>query len=560
MSDRDELEALRRFAELERRTLVNQIPATDPTPEYVARQKADKERAEVDPSKGGLPFRPFGFDTGLMMPEGISRQQAAYGKWLADTSQGVQQRRGKVTPQEVMETRQRDAWLLKTPEGKIGYIGGAIINTLPFSMLPGANTSAGALLTGGTLGATIPTGPGESVARNIVASGGNTLVGHLGGRAVTGPVSNVNPQSKRDLVTAALEKYKIDLPASARTGDQRLAYIESQIASLPGGGAVSEAQRRANQQWSRAVMREVGVDEVPTEHAFGVARRNVGSTYDDIWSRNNVNLDNQFLTDAGKALTKGHRMLIPEKARVVDRQADNILSKADAAGNVTGDAYQKYLRPELRSVITSDSSLKNPLRDLQKALDDAANRNISSADSALLSQTNRRYALIKALEDVIPAAEARGGMFMPTQVLSKTGEFGGNIGELGKIGSGLMREPPNSGTAQRLIASMLLMGGGPAALGYATGDKDTSVRNALGGAAAGLLGPWGVSKVLSSPAGQHWISSGVISNRASDATRQTLNAIARSSGAAVSSANNPAPNKKDDYYSLIAGALAGGQQ
>lgn len=456
-------------------------------------------------SLGGEAPDPTSPTTGGRLLEGI-------GQGMHLLYQGGMQRMGQVTPQEVAETRRLDAPLLSTWAGIAGsMIGSALPAAAATMIIPGANTAVGAALTGGAFGAAQPTVEGEDVATNAIKSGLFSLGGHALGKALFSPLKNRNAAPRQDLIDLARGKFGIDLPASTRTGNKPLAYIESQLAATPGGGRMADMLQQSNEQYARAVMAEAGAPgQLATQSALDTAKKGTQSAYQQLWARNLVKADQQFFDDLVNARDFAARTLTPEKVRVVDKQIDNLLSKVKPGDVIDGEVYQMFLRPEIRGVAAGDSSLKAPLKAVQRALDSAAMRSIPSADANAVQRLNYQYAVQKKLASRMADAEARGGTFSPSAVRAAVGpDFQGNIGELAKIGP-LLREPPQSGTAPRALAQYLTTGVPASGLGAAYGYSEGGGEGALYGGALGLLSPAIASRALSSPAVQGYLSQGIV--------------------------------------------------
>lgn len=454
------------------------------------------------------------------------RQQTleGIGKTFTDLAQGVKQRLGMATEQDVADKRAVDAPLMQTTGGKIGAIGGGVAATAPTFLIPGINTMTGAALSGGAYGALQPTAQGESVTKNAMQGAIWSVAGQAAAKALTGFVQNRNTPSRQALVDTAKDKYGIELTAGAQTGSKPLQYLESQIAASPGGGRMADTMQKGSEQYTQAVMKRAGGEGLATEAGMAAAKQGAQDAYKSLWSRNTVKVDNQMVDDLIAAEDMAARMLTPEKQRIVAKQIDNVLAKVQN-GEITGNTYQMALRPELRSVIKSDSSLYEPLRRVQQALDEAAMRSIGPKDAAALKDLNRQYAVQKKLTPAMQRAEARGGTLAPSDVMVKSQGMGGDIGELAKIGT-LLREPPQSGTVPRLLAQGLL-GGATGLYGYQQGGLE----GALAGAAAGIAGPMLGAQALSSPIIQRLLVQGLLGGGA--AGQQTAGAVLRTAGMQV---------------------------
>lgn len=483
-------------------TIVKNVPDNITKPELVNRLVA----AGYAKSLGGT-------DVSAQAPSASfgGRVLEGIGQGLTNLGRGVKQRLGMMSEQEVAEARRVDAPLLNTGGGILGSVIGQAAPAVAASILPGANTLVGSTAVGGVMGAFQPTVEGEDVASNVVKSGLFAGGGHLLGKAITGPIANRNTGPRRAMIDTAQTKYGIDLPASVRTNNKPLAYLESQVASTPGGGRMADMLQRSNEQYARAVMREAGAPgELATQGALDTARRGTQQAYQQLWSQNIVKADQQLLDDFVNAQDLANRTLTPEKARIVQRQIDNILTKIKPGDVIDGDVYQMFLRPEIRGAATGDSSLKMPLKQVQRALDAAAMRSLSNADVSAEQKLNYQYAVQKQLQGAVREAEARGGTFSPAAVKGATRQMNtGNIVELGKIGP-LLREPPQSGTVPRAMSQYLISGVPAAGVGGAYGYSEGGTQGALAGAGLGMLSPMFAGRALSSPAVQNYLSQGLI--------------------------------------------------
>lgn len=434
------------------------------------------------------------------------------GQGMNTLLQGVQQRLGMASEADVAETRKTDAPLMATGGGLVGSVIGQAAPAVALSLVPGANTAIGATMLGAGMGALQPTVEGEDVATNAAKGGIFSLGGHLLGKAIFGPITNRNTAPKQELIDLAQQKYGITLPASVRTGNKPLAYVESQLAATPGGGRTADLLQRGNEEYAKAVMREAGAPgELATQSALNQAIKRSQDAYEAIWSQNVVKADGTLLNDLAQARALADRVLTPPKVRVVENQINNILSKIQPGDEIPGDVYQKFLRPEIRTAIKGDSSLTEPLRQVKKALDDAAMRSVGGSTADELLDLNYRYAVQKSLQPAMGVAESRGGTFSPSAVKVAAGNMRGNIGELAKIGP-LLREPPQSGTVPRAMANYMLTGIPAAGAGAAYGYGEGGTQGAATGGILGLLAPALASRVLSNPATQNYLTRGMLNS------------------------------------------------
>jgi len=136
--------------------------------------------AEIAISKGLARPEDFGQESADPTEgmSGFDKFRAGWGKSVYDLGRGAGQLLGLVDRGDVQASRERDAPLLGTTAGRMGYLGGAVANSLPAAAIPGANTVAGATAVGAGMGLLQPSvGTGETLA-NV------GLGGALGGGGV----------------------------------------------------------------------------------------------------------------------------------------------------------------------------------------------------------------------------------------------------------------------------------------------------------------------------------------------------------------------------------------
>lgn len=167
--------------------------------------------------------------------------------------------------QEAADKRALDAPVMGTAGGQIGRIAGA----LPLAVLPGANTYAGAALTGAGMGALQPTAPGESRALNAGLGAATGLAGNYAGNKVTSWISqraaqpfmgwNQNTVNQAAAQAVGSNAPRLNQPALAETS-QRLGSIfdaaRSPAVTVPVGTPTARAIVNAQQGLNRSTLRE----------------------------------------------------------------------------------------------------------------------------------------------------------------------------------------------------------------------------------------------------------------------------------------------------------------
>ena len=128
------------------------------------------------------------YDTTRMDPtadmNGLQKFGAGMGKAFVDLGRGVGQIAGLVSREDVAESRERDAPLMKTGAGMAGNITGNVSAALPLAFVPGANTMAGAAMIGAGSGLAAPSVSAEETLKNIGIGGTMGPAAILAGRAL----------------------------------------------------------------------------------------------------------------------------------------------------------------------------------------------------------------------------------------------------------------------------------------------------------------------------------------------------------------------------------------
>jgi hypothetical protein len=247
----------------------------------------------IDPSEGGTNLRPFGFDTGIQMPQGVSRFLAGAGKSMVDVGRGAGQMLGLVDRKSVDDSKRLDAPLMDTGSGVVGNVLGNVAMALPAALAgPAAATIAAQAGLGAVQGALQPAGTDDSRIRNIAMGGaiGAALPAALRAGKVlkAGFVDPFTEAGRNRIVGGALNRAASD-PAEARANLQMArgatpgfnptagqASNDAGIASLeraaraidPGGfGDIDATQRAALVQALRSISR------VPEDRAAAVVAR-----------------------------------------------------------------------------------------------------------------------------------------------------------------------------------------------------------------------------------------------------------------------------------------------
>lgn len=404
-------------------------------------------------------------------------------------------------------------------------IASAVGESLPALAIPVGGEAATALGAAGKM-AVAGAAPGAleygSVSDRAGAAAGGAVGGVLGGvvapkvaavaanagtTALKGLVGNITPEA----LTLAAKAKSLGIPVNiAQLGDSKfLQTLNSSIQQMPftGGAKAASEQRGA---FTRAVSRTFGEDtDKVTPDIYASAKSRLGSQFDDLAARNNLNVDPALKIKLGAIQDQATNMADDGTIRAVNNVIDRIGEQSKTVPSISGQGAT-FLPGEAYSSVDSmlGNAIKNGgekaayLKNIQGVLRDGMDQSISPADQQAWQQTRSQYRNLKAIRDVV-GKDAGDGNIPPALLMSALNNNNagkeamamgvrGDLGDLGRIGRQFVQDKvPNSGTAQRAMA-MGLVGGGGAAFGA---GPATIAGMVLGGATAGRL----LNKVMTSP-------------------------------------------------------------
>lgn len=439
MTPREELEALRRLAELEKKAAG---PAEDPGFLGTA---AISTGNWLDSKAAGLREA-----VGTYVPSGKSIVGAID---KLDTMRGVApptvQARQEVAPAMESLEQQRPGAML----------AGSFIPEMA------AKTPLGMALLGGLDPGTL----GERATRAGMGYAGGKVgegLGWAAGKVMGRGSADAAPKLADDFFPGkGGNKWGIPLTTGQATQYKPAQIAESVVSNLPGGaGVMNKANDRTFGAFNRAVARTFGDDATSlTPEVMGAARERVGAKIGDIAKRNTLTLDQQFAQEIAQRSQEAASELTDDSLRLFNKQLDNLLSQVKD-GTVSGKFYQS-LDTKLGRMAkgTNDGNLKNQLAGFRKSMRDAFDRSVSEADSEAWQLTRKQYANLMTVADA--AKNTGDGALSPARLLQAVNAAQPNA----KFGSGtdlaelaqwakktLPDKIPNSGTAQRLFYQKLL--------------------------------------------------------------------------------------------------------
>ncbi len=367
------------------------------------------------------------------------------------------------------ERRQLDAPLMAHPEAKAADA----LTTLATIVGPGLalrGTTAGATLLPRTLVGNAAQGAAVGAIQPAVSEGeraGNTGLGAalpVAGSVVAKGLNKLATAAKvPEHVRAVYEAAKargIELTPGQLSDSRFMKWTQSMLRSVPFTGA----QGRYDQQvgaFNRQLAKTIGEDApVINSQVYGQAKARQSAKFEELTSRNALKVDDKLLRNLSDIADSAK--ISPKIAEEVDAAIDSLYARATTGPGgvvIPGEAYQAF-DSELGQIIKAGGSHAHFIGNVQSAVRRAMDASISPEDAGAWKALRTEYGNRKKLTALV--AGANDGPISPARVQAavtstKSGKEsvasggGGDLATLGRIGQ-RMKEPPSSGTAERLIA------------------------------------------------------------------------------------------------------------
>lgn len=448
---------------------------------YMASPQAQTDRQAFEESQAAAQREDF---QSLPAP---MRAMIGGGSAVNNMALGVGQLAGLADGNDVAETRQNDQFMSGDIAATGGRIGADIAMTaLPLSKLSklGGATKLGRYATsalgGGVIGGLQPVAEGESRSANagvglglgVLGQGltnGLTALGNRAGQAIDPLVRELSQVAKQ---------YNIPLHASQISSSMGAKLAASAGKYLPFSGS-GKAAANQQQAFNRALGETMGLRGATklSDDAIRQGKASIGKTYDDVFARNDVALDKAAMDRLAEIKARAARSLDKDNAEVINKNLEYLVENT-TAGKMPGKVYQS-LRGELTG---SNDKVGAFLKDIRKALDEAAERSVGPDDAAALKKANAQWANARTIQDALKQAGGAAENVNPANLwnLVRKGSTK-EMRDLARLGQVVLKDPiPDSGTAQRSQLYTLLAGGG-----LATGTLPILAKLAVGGATLG---------------------------------------------------------------------------
>ncbi len=256
-----------------------------------------------------------------------------YGMYL-----GAKQLLGKTTPEEINDHKQAMAGLRSTTAGTIGDIGGQVAAAIPAAFIPGANTYAGAALTGGALGALQPTAEGESRGQNMALGAAGGAAGkYVGDKALNLLRGRSAPQTTIETNVSGQGNAQVSGGGSifGSVGDDASAGLNVPTKNVmeraqkmgfkvtPGQASGSKALQQMESKLESQPMTSGTFNDIKQHNQTLLNKAAAGSI-----GENSNTLDSAVLSNAKDRISGVYKMVADDKARPIP--ADDFLTRVSA--------------------------------------------------------------------------------------------------------------------------------------------------------------------------------------------------------------------------------------
>lgn len=289
------------------------------------------------------------------------------------------------TQAAVDEKRRVDAPLMDTAGGKVGAFVGKAIPAVAAAFIPGGQTLAGSVLTGGALGAVEPTATGESLGKNVLTG---SVGGGLGYGVGKGIAAGVNRLAAGRAELAAANAVKDATAATARDAGYVIPPVQTNP-SLPNrlleglAGKISTGQSASikNQKTTNMLAsRALGLDEtIPiTQDALKVLRSEAGQAYSAIRGAGTITADSEY-SAALAGITKKFEGASKDFPELAKNEIEGIIGSIDKPSFNADSAIDaiKILRERGDKAFGSgDKATGKAFREASDAMESVIERNL----------------------------------------------------------------------------------------------------------------------------------------------------------------------------------------
>jgi hypothetical protein len=347
------------------------------------------------------------------------------------------------------------------------------------------------------------------------------VAGAIAGGSIPGLVKQaVSPNAATAPQRAAVQQLESEgvtsLTAGQRTGGQITRWLEDATAAVPGsGGKAAAMQGAAEEQFTRAILKRVGVN---ADRADGPT---IEAAAQQIGGRFNAMAQNASITPQPNVAQRiidvadDYERMTPAGMSVAGiRTAATDIAQKVATNGLQGREYVAF-RSELRRAqrgMKTNPQASAAVGRIVEQLDVAVIRSAPRAQRAALAREmqtmNEQYRFLMAIEDAVSSTgeKAASGLISPSRLAQAVRKQNKRdltrtrtpLAKLARAGEQVITPLRSSGTAERTQAQNALSVPGAMVGGVASaGDPLTMLVTALGPAAAkaatsrAVMSPWG---------------------------------------------------------------------
>lgn len=366
---------------------------------------------------------------------GMSRTQlflAGTGKAFTDIARGVGQLVGKVSDEEIAQSRREDAALMRRGWGQAGNVVGNVAAAVPTAFIPGANTVVGAGAIGAGFGAVQPALSGQERITNIALGG----AGGAAGQGIANKIGSIARTSASPLTqgqqqaAAAGQRLGMRLTPGQASGSRSLQRVEAALESNPMTSGGFDAIREGNQRiLARAAAKSIGeqADELSSPVIDRALTRMEG-VFNSVADKTPVPLDpiqvggkvRQILADFDGMLMNNNDLA----ANGLMRRLDDFVNNRGGASREQLRALSSNMGKAARQNMTSpqgDRALGEALFNAQQIVEDAIQGSLQPAQQAAYGQARDQYRnmmLLTAKTNVVnPSSGTVSGRNLATNLM-----------------------------------------------------------------------------------------------------------------------------------------------
>ncbi len=318
----------------------------------------------------------------------MEKFNAGAGKALNDIGQGVGQKLGLVSNDDVKETRRLDAPLMNTGAAKAGNIGANVALLAPAALVPGAATVPGAAVIGGVVGALQPSAStGEAFLNTGMGAaggaGGQWLANKAAGSAAFQEANNLtkavqSSQKAGAARSAANAGYVI--PPEDLGGGMATKLLSGAAGKIKTAQLASERNQTVTNELAKRAL-GMAKDDALTEPALQAIRTTAGKAYEVVKGSGKVAADADYAkaldgiasqyTSASKAFPGAVKSEIPELVAALKQPS----FEAEGAVEMT-----KVLRQRADQAFASgDKGTGKAIKEAADALEGMLERHLKAA-------------------------------------------------------------------------------------------------------------------------------------------------------------------------------------